>query len=263
MWLLTTRLLLHAHHVVQYEATPADLHIAGTPCTDYSPRGAMRGLDGPTTGFLFCWLAMRILLDDTYVLQENVVSFITSILSEVLGRKYHVDHIVIDAKCLGWPISRRRKYTILRHKLKCGAMSQPLNDFARIFLQDPNDVQNPQGEDLDDEVSPWWSIFFFAGPKELREELMWAASRPQSTWTGDTDDLNPLDLKNFWRVLTATEQQVLEQYRALAPGQCYQLNQNPEVTATTSTQRHMFTIIKNAGIIWLLDCGGVCVNINN
>ena len=46
---LSAKVLLHLS--VGHEVKPAKLHIAGTPCTDFSPRGEMKGLAGVTTGF--------------------------------------------------------------------------------------------------------------------------------------------------------------------------------------------------------------------
>ena len=236
----------------------ADLHIAGTPCTDFSARGHQLGLEGPTTGLLFCWLILRILLQDKYVLQENVVSFVTDVIAAVLGRLYFIDQIVLDAKCLGWPVSRKRKYTLLRHRYKTGTMAQPLNVFSKLFLQDPVDVQ------------PAWQIFFVAGPRELREELLWAAQRPSSTWNDSPEsgllvpamclERDGSEVNNsydgehgiFWQVLTDSERSKLRQFQKLAPGQIFQLNQDPDVTAPCSSNSHMFTIIKNAGVLWQL-----------
>ena len=108
---------------------PAKLHIAGTPCTDFSPRGEMKGLAGVTTGFLFCWILHRLIMQDDYVLQENVQSFTTSIICETLGHMYHVEQALLDPRDFGWPIARVRKYTVLLHKTKTGAMTQPFETY--------------------------------------------------------------------------------------------------------------------------------------
>ena len=62
------------------------------------------------------------------------------------------------------------------------------------------------------------------------------------------DDVNGC----FWKVLNPTERNFLQTYQQLAPSQVYQINQDPRVTATISDSNKMFTLIKNAGICWLL-----------
>ena len=251
------------------EAQPADLHVAGTPCIDFSPRGQKKGLCGPTTGHLFCWLALRLLLEDAYVIQENVPAFATHVLAAVLGHMYHVDTALLDPFELGWPIVRKRRYTVLRHKTKTGAMTQPLHQWSRLFIRQ----YIPEDNGVDGVGVPDWDVFLVAGPVELREELLWAAGRSQSQWqwndtqeTQETQDdenhgngntqparLNPLDptpLGPFWRALNKGEQEHLELYRTLSQGQVFQLNQDPDFGANISTARHLRTLIKNSGILW-------------
>ena len=231
----------------------ANLHIAGTPCTDFSPRGAMKGLLGVTTGYLFCWMLQRLLLEDDYALQENVASFTTRIISDTLGHMYHVEQTLLDPRDYGWPVARVRKYTVLMHKAKTGAMRQPLNVFARLFHR------SPIAEATSSANTPAWDIFLIAGPSELKQELMWAASRPHSSCKEDSSssgtELDPLDSTSngsFWQALTPSEQGFLQGYQLKWPGQVFQLNQNPAVTATTSEQTHLATLIKNSGILWQL-----------
>ena len=231
---------------VSTQVDPADVHLAGTPCTDFSTRGALQGLQGRTTAFLMCWIAQRLNLEDSYIIQENVVGFATELLQQTMGSMYHIDQAIFNPVDYGWGVARKRKYTIMRHKLKTGAFSQPLNAFSRIFVLDP-----PPAPDH----VPMWDMYFVSGPRALREELLWACGRPNSSWQGQPQDLNPADCSEhgvFWQVLTDTEKQFLEEYKSKTPGQMYQLNQNPSFTATTSENTHMFTIIKNAGLLWLL-----------
>ena len=147
-----------------------------------------------------------------------------------------------------WPVARQRKYTLLRHKAKTGPMSTPLNLFSRLFLEADADA-----EDAEHDV-PQWDIFFVAGPRELQGELLWAAGRPQSLWceesTSNDDRPSPLNPDDFFKVLTSTERGFLDKYRSIAPGQVYQLNQNPEVTGVISKDKNLATIIKNAGVLW-------------
>ena len=183
-------------------------------------------------------------------MQENVPQFDPSILDGVLGHIYHHESSVLDPFDYGWPVARRRRYSVLRHRCKTGAAASPLNEMSRLFLRDQFKSNHS------DEHAPAWDIFFVAGCSELRGELLWAASRPQTMWTGDMspEALNPMNMDTFMQTLTDTEQTFLQEYRSLPDsiGQVYQLNQNPSVTATMSLQHRMVTLIKNAGILWYL-----------
>ena len=231
---------------VDAEAEPADIHLAGTPCTDFSSRGNMQGFMGKTATHFFAWLAQRLRIQEPIIIQENVAGFITDVLQQAAGHLYDVQCVLLDPYQLGWPIGRVRKYTIMKHKIKAGYMRQPLSIFTHMFMRPPAPtcVDN----------MPAWDMFLIAGPRELEEELLWASQRPQSTWQ-DSDDtsLDPLAARSFHQVLTSTEQTFLTKYQAKAPSQVFQLNQNPDVMATVSETGRMFTIIKNAGLLWCLD----------
>ena len=101
-------------------------------------------------------------------------------------------------------------------------------------------------------------MFLIALPSELHAELLWAASRPSSGWRHAEEcarELDPLDdstYGSYWQVLTSTETKFVDKYRQLAAGQVYQINQNPDIMATFSEHAKMFTLIKNAGVLWQL-----------
>ena len=107
------------------QAEPADVRVAGTPCVDFSSRGTMKGLLGDTAAFLFAWIAQRRQLQEPFVVQENVVAFATESIHDTLGDLYHVDQAVLDPFEFGWPIARRCKYTVLRHRAKSGPWPCP------------------------------------------------------------------------------------------------------------------------------------------
>ena len=182
-------------------------------------------------------------------MQENVVQFEPAIIDGILGHLYSCDSVVLDPHEFGWPIARRRRYTILRHRGKSGPAAAPLNMMSKLFLTD-HLLETRDGE-------PAWDMFFIAGCSELRGELLWAASRPQTSWSGSIspESLDPRDAATFMNTLTDTEQKYLSEYRALpnAAGQIYQLNQNPSAVATMSSDSKMVTIIKNAGVLWSPD----------
>ena len=225
------------------------MHIAGTPCVDFSLKGKQLQLRGQATGHLFVWLGQRLRLQEPLIIQENVPQFDPAIINDILGHLYTQDSIVLDPYELGWPIARRRRCTIPRHRGKSGPAAAPLNMLSKLFLSEPL-IETREGE-------PAWDPFFVAGCSELRGELLWAASRPQTSWSGSTssESLDPRDTTTFMSTLTSTEQKYLCEYRALpnASGQIYQLNQNPSAVATMSSDKKMLTLIKNAGVLWSLD----------
>ena len=242
-------------HTRTCQAKEADLHVAGTPCVDFSSRGSRQGLAGKTSAALIAWIGQRLRIQEAFIIQENVPSFPTDILQKVLGQVYFIDVVVLDPHAFGWPIARKRKFTLLRHRLKTGAVTQPLNMFCELFLREPP-VQFADGR-------PAWEVFLVATPHELMEELLWAAGRPQASCGRDSQRdgdveagpaLDPLCDRSdgsFWKVLTPAEQDFLQQYKATTPGQMYQLNQSPKV-AHPSDDAKMCTLIKNAGIMWKL-----------
>ena len=135
------------------------IHIAGTPCTDFSLRGSQDGADGVTIVYLYAWAAQRRDLQEEYVVQENVVQFEIELLDDLLGDLYHIDAVVTDPTSTGWPVNRTRRYIIMRHKIKTGSFATPLNQFARLFLKLPSDMPKIP--------MPAWDAFFVAGPQDL------------------------------------------------------------------------------------------------
>ena len=208
----------------------------------------MQGFMGKTATHFFAWLSQRLRLQEPLVIQENVAAFGTEVLQKAAGHIYDIQCVILDPYQLGWPVGRVRKYTVMKHRIKAGYMRQPLTIFTQMFMRPPAPAF--------DEGTPLWDMFLVAGPRELQEELCWASQRPQSSWQEPEDSsdtgLNPLDVSSFYSVLTATEQTFLATYQQKARSQVYQLNQNPDVCGTISEMGRMFTIIKNAGLLWCL-----------
>ena len=230
----------------------ATIHIAGTPCTDFSTRGSRNKELGKSFVCLLAWISMRLMLQESVVIQENVVQFCTELLVRLLGHLYHFRVVERSPSQLGWPVTRNRLWTVMRHRYKTGSFKMPLTIFAKLFYK-------PLlfGLNIASTIPPWF-CFFVASAKELVEELQWACSRPESAYTGG-GEFTPVDLftscfGTFWQVLTDCEKNFLSTYQTLWPGLIHSLNQNPMVSATHSNFDHIRTIIKNAGIMWQLAC---------
>lgn len=184
------------------------------------------------------------------ILQENVSQFPSSKISQLLGCLYHIDHAVLCPSELGWPVTRPRKWHVLRHRYKTGAFASPLNMFTRIFCRPPSWHNN---------LVPHWDIFFAANINDLMDEIAWASRRPESS---ARDMANPDVLKDDWnsmtpdgayyQSLTKFEQANLQNYIQKQPQQAYSLNQNSNVQPTVSRWDVLRTLTKNGGILWQL-----------
>ena len=204
---------------------------------------------------------MRLDLQEPLIIQENVEAFSTEEIHRILGHVYEVEVAMMSPHEYGFPVSRPRKWTILRHRAKTKAATTPWNIFVKIFQTDLL-----MGEDKDNGnfwEKPAWDCYFDAEPYELFHELCWAASRPESRSRergvafpnrkafekACKDDPGAVRAA-FLSALTGAELAALLEYRTKKPGVAYSLNQNPEVTFTACARTHLHAIIKNTGILW-------------
>ena len=175
----------------------------------------------------------------------------------------------VDSAFFGWPVNRRRRYTLLRHKLKSLPFRSPFSIFSKMFCRAPLEPD----EDFENggTVAPVWSCFMVATLDELRDELRWAGQRPASVASEQStnpSELDPLCGESYHLCLTTCEQRFLAEYERRFPNCAYSLNQNPEFGATHSTRKHLHCLIKNLGLIWMLGyatyilAGGVLTEIN-
>eukprot|EP00959_Pyramimonas_sp_CCMP1952_P467695 9492040-Pyramimonas_sp.AAC.1 len=221
----------------------AFVHVAGTPCPDWSQYGDGDGARGKTIVDTLCWCALRRKLQEAVVVQENVRGFDVTLLRVLLGDLYEIDSdFVGDAFDFGWPAHRVRRCTVMRHKSFTMPPVVPLPTFM-LRLHRPCRVD--------------FHAFLFADDAELQDELDWATSRPsvqaERAAAGDTDRLTPGMAGAFRRALSATEKRWLEGYEAeYGAGGSYQLNQNP-LSGFGSHNRDdggLRAILKRAGITW-------------
>lgn len=217
----------------------ADLHIAGTPCVDFSLRGDRGAEEGPTMSVFGAWIAQRIQLQETYILQENVPQFQPSLIADFINDVYDIDSTIIDAQALGWPIARTRRYTLCRHKVKSLPFRSPMSIFTCMFHKAAQIAENH------DHQEPPWSCFFIGTQDELSEECDWARARPSV----QADNHDPR-MGIFWHCLSTREQEVLDIYKREYPGVAYSLNQSPSFSSTHSTFGCLHTLIRNLGLIW-------------
>ena len=152
-------------HKRRCSLSTAKVHIAGTPCTDFSKQGKEMKLAGVTMLYLLAWIALRLALQEPVIVQENVTEFPTAILTEYLGRYYFIDTCTEDSMSFGWPSRRNRRWIIMRHRAKTTNAISPLSRFTQRFYR---------------VCKTTWVSFFVAEKSEQEEEQAWAAGRPKS-----------------------------------------------------------------------------------
>ena len=145
----------------------ATIHVAGTPCPGWSPqRGGHLDAGGrPDFMAYLVWCGHRLLLQEDFIIHENVTKFPVDLMTTMLGSMYIVVSLCIDLNELGAPTDRNRRLTILRHKRTVVVEPYSFATFADLFKRRCNLT---------------YLIYFMAGDDELEEELVWASARPTS-----------------------------------------------------------------------------------
>ena len=223
---------------------PAHVHVAGTCCQDHSDFGNKAALSGKSTPALLAWISLRLLLQETQIIQENVKSFPPSILFEFLGHLYHIEIVTLDSLMFAIPQHRERQYVMMRHKLKSLWQRSPLSWFvARLHR----------------EAVTSWLVFGDASVAELAAELRWALNRPDSRANNLKTNLDEITIHTpdaFELALNEMETDFLRGYRIRYPPRgnmpaSYSLAQNPESGfGLVAIGPHLHTLIKNAQMLW-------------
>ena len=160
----------------------SDIHIAGSPCTDFSMKGLRCGEHGPQMYAFLAWVILRLYLKDKIIVHENVVQMGIALLEELLGHMYIVWRIVICPTSLGWQAKRDRQYCVLVRKDLFSMNMQATVDSG--FLHKallPEEFCNRFREllwHIFGKTADWkWSELFFSTPDIIENELEWARSR--------------------------------------------------------------------------------------
>ncbi|CAK0796341.1 unnamed protein product [Prorocentrum cordatum] len=169
-------------------------HMAGTSCKGSSAQGRREQEGHKSIVDTLAWIALRRLIQEPEVGQENVEHFPTELLSEYLGDLYFIDWVILDPRMHGWPCARARKWTMMRHRQKTLAMIHPLSQFLRRFHR---------------VCTYTWREYWFLHryyddatigaitqhptviPDELQADLMWSQRRAGSRGAALTDEPTP------------------------------------------------------------------------
>ena len=93
----------------------AAIHIAGTPCTAYSPIGLMDKETAISFAHFLTWVGLRITCQEVVVVQECTDTFPRSVFHELLPM-YDWCFMVICPTMFGWPVRRPRQWCVyLQH----------------------------------------------------------------------------------------------------------------------------------------------------
>lgn len=219
--------------------TQGHIHVAGTPCVAWSNLGLQIAVSGATALAFWSWIAHRRLLQENFIVHENVPTFNADVLIDLLGEFYAlVDSLVLNASDYGQPYERSRRITILRHK--------------RTILEKPSAA--PCYPDFCDLCKrncyiDWTHYFMNIEENDdlrdvLTQELAWSSSRPSSK-RNDGEGHN-----DFHRALSSIEQSWVEEYRSMCPNGIVDLSQNPGTRPHMSNKSSLQCITSHVGILW-------------
>eukprot|EP00959_Pyramimonas_sp_CCMP1952_P199558 4174202-Pyramimonas_sp.AAC.1 len=194
----------------------ARLHVAGTPCPDYSAIGTQCG---PSIVDELAWIGQRRQLQESVVPQENAKELFFQMYEDLLRDNYDIEHCILDSFDFGFPYHRVRRYIVYRNRRTTATPNVTLADVL-------DGLKRPCGTDI--------IAFKVADESEIQSELGWALSRKsvqllraQLGESAPARELTPASIGDFKRALTATEQEYLANYQRRWPGCACSLNQNP------------------------------------
>ena len=220
-------------------------HIAGTPCVDFSPMPGASGKGALGSSGLpyFCWLALRLLLQEGCIIHENVENFDIQLLTRYLDRLYIVTTAILHLPSLGFPIRRTRRLTICVHR-------------SKVVVRLPWSVT--VAHQCQRRCAIDFVAFMIADASEIEEERKWAAGRKQQKkGCRKVVDVPALmeaaDVRDSRMVqaLNETEMKHLRTYRKKWPQCAYMLGQNPLAVAAHSTKSVLMCQIKNQHITFV------------
>ena len=222
----------------------ATLHIAGTPCPAYSSqRRGVIDVAGRIDFLAFLtWAAHRRLLQEAWIIHENVKKFSMQLMELLLGDMYIIQSVVLDVHSLGFPAERIRRFTILRHKRTVIVSPEGPEGRHPVFdcLQTFFDLFKRPSE-------AHWGIYFVAGDDELQAEIDYASRRPTSRW--HVEGLE--NISDFEKALNHMEHNFLDGYKQICPDGVAALEQNPFENKTCNTGKDsLMTLTAQGGVLW-------------
>lgn len=93
-----------------------DGHVAGPMCVDFSNLGAGLGWLGDTTLPFIVWLREKVRDPVQWFVLENVESFDDALVAELVSSVYDILVLTIDPYMFGVPVTRSRKYLLMKRR---------------------------------------------------------------------------------------------------------------------------------------------------
>ncbi len=221
-------------------------HVAGTPCTDWSPQGKCRGLAGRTSGFFQIWCVMRLLLKELVLILENVSALPVAVYEECL-RLWTCDTAVLHNETFGIACNRKRRYSVLTLDGNQGAtLTRPLTEIGELFDRKRSPMHT------------WRSYFCERDDGPLRNDVLWAYNRPTHPAKHNAPKRDQsLTRQIWWDALLPMEQDRHEDYHRLysPEGKCLSLGQDPCFAGALSTETALHTIIRQMHLVWADEFG--------
>ena len=241
--------------------TTADLHVAGTPCTDHSSFGKRRKHVGPKAKLFYLWCAMRRKLREKVWVHENVPSFGSYELNLRLGDLYIVERVLTNVSTQGSAVNRPRQYCVGLNKawlsrelgLRDGQIEH-LEPSMRAAL----DLHRTHESLFEARAEYQWHSLAVGTAREKARDLEWARRRPgvkrryeepsektrARKYEGDGRD-------TFLGALTLAERERWEIYKARWPHEIGDLGQNPRAGfGLHSRKGKLPTLISGMGIMF-------------
>ena len=253
----------HCCSGVKCIARRAIVHVAGTPCVDWSAQWAKRLREcGPSMLATLVWLAQRLLVAEPLLVHENVKGFDVGLLVAALGNSYIIFSHVSNFADLGFAVTRVRRLTICVRKYLYLKVTFSWSDFVNSCRR----------------VTRYsWHDFLRASPEEIEESVRWAENRKESMARLDLDALRVAIAEECDGHTDADVDRVLavaletRHTRSLIPSECRRLlkcrdmcmakrgtlehlvcyvGQEPGAHNQMSFAEVMLTIVRSGSICW-------------
>ena len=250
----------------------ADIHFAGTSCTDHSSFGKNKKFRGPTAKLFFLWCAMRRKLREKVVIHENVVLFGLAKLRQHLGDLYITMADVTDPETDGYAGTRKRQYTLLilrclfeghviEDKLADSAGSQSIISPARVdrVVTHTMNLPTTRSKLFAAKCGHTWHAYAVGSGEELERDLTWARQRlsVKERWAKPTTTKYVDDGQDSWLgAFTVSERDRFDLYQSMWPNEACDVRQNPlERPGVRSRNGKLSCLMAGMGIIFSPELG--------
>lgn len=92
-------------------------------------------LSDPSIIHTLCWVALRLLLAEPDVTQENVTRCPVDLFARFMQKDYYIDVTKMDSVQFGIAAARERQFIRFRHRAKIQSELSPLSMFMKRFFR--------------------------------------------------------------------------------------------------------------------------------